>query len=153
LNLRARPERKPFGMTSDSVALASKMLALRAGRSPDAKALAAATRAAYDDVARIAASLIGPAGVDALTGRALHLAQREHPCLKQLPQPDPPGEPFARIVGCLQQQDAPVAAAAAGGLFATLIELLVTLIGKPLTTRLVRQAWPDVFAAGRIEEP
>ena len=56
-------------MTSESVALVSKMLALRAGTSPDADVLAAA-RTAFGDLARIAVSLIGPAGVDALAGRA-----------------------------------------------------------------------------------
>ena len=146
MNHARAPELKRFDMAPESVALASKMLALRAGKSPDADALAAATRAAYADVARIAISLIGPAGVDALAGRALNLAQREHSCLQQLPPPDQLNEPFARVVACLRQQDPAVAAAAAGTLFATLIELLVTFIGKPLTTRLLRQAWPDVFA-------
>jgi len=139
-------------MTPDSLALASKMLVVRAGPSPDGGALAAATRAGYGDVARIAVSLIGPAGVDALAGRALHLAQREHACLKQLPQPEQLNEPFARAAACLQRQDPAIAAAAAGALFATLIELLVTFIGKPLTTRLLRQAWPDVFVDARSEE-
>ena len=81
----------------------------------------------------------------------MHLAQREHPCLKQLPpQPD---EPFAQAVACLQQQDPAVAITAAGALFAILIDLLVTFIGKRLTTRLLLQAWPDVFVDARIEEP
>jgi hypothetical protein len=139
-------------MTPESMALVSKMLALRAGPSPDAAALAAATRAAYGDIARIAGSLIGPAGVDALAGRALHLAQREHGCLKQLPDPDQQNEPFARIAACLRQQDPTVASAAIAALFASLIELLVTFIGKSLTTRLLRQAWPDVFVHERSEE-
>ena len=139
-------------MTPESVALASKMLARRVGESPDADALAAATRAAYRDVAGVAVSLIGPAGVEALAGRALHLAQREHSCLKQLPPPDQSNEPFAQVVARLQQQDPAVATAAAGALFATLIELLVTFIGNPLTTRLLRQAWPDVFVDARSEE-
>jgi hypothetical protein len=152
LNHARTPEPKRFDMTPDSVALVSKMLAVRAGRSPDADALAAATQAAYGDVARVAVSLIGPAGVDALAGRALHLAQREHSCLKQLPQPDQLNEPFARVVTCLRQQDPVVASAAAGALFATLIELLVTFIGKPLTTRLLRQAWPDAFVDARSQE-
>ena len=141
-------------MSSESVALVSKMLALRAGKSPDADALAAAARTAFGDVERVAVSLIGPAGVDALAGRALHLAQREHPCLKPLPsQPDQPSEPFVQVVACLQQQDPAVATAAAGALFAILIDLLVTFIGKRLTTRLLLQAWPDVFVDARIEEP
>jgi hypothetical protein len=44
-----------------------------------------------------------------------------------------------------------VATEAAGALFAILIELLVTFIGKSLTTRLLRQAWPN-FVDARLEE-
>ena len=143
-------------MTSESLAwprLALKLLTLRAGESPDAKVLAAAVRAAYDDLAHVSVPLIGQAGVDALAGRALHLAQRQHACLKQIPEPDQLDEPFARVVACLQQQDLVVATEAAGALFAILIELLVTFIGKSLTTRLLRQAWPDAFVDARSEEP
>jgi len=67
-------------------------------------------------------------------------------------RPEQLSEPFARAAACLQQQDPAIATAAAGALFATLIELLVTFIGKPLTTRLLRQAWPDVFVDARSEE-
>jgi len=142
-------------MTADQVAwpgLASKLLALRAGNAPDAKALAAAARAGYEDLARVSVPLIGQAGMDALAGRALHLAQRQHSCLKRIPEPDQLDEPMARIVACLQQQDPSAATEAAGTLFTILIELLVTFIGKSLTTRLLRQAWPDVFVDARIEE-
>jgi hypothetical protein len=142
-------------MTAENVAwprLALKILSLRAGNAPDAKAIAAAARAAYDDLARVSVPLIGQAGVDALAGRALHLAQRQHSCLKQIPEPDQLDEPMARVVACLQQQGSVVATEAAAALFAILIELLVTFIGKPLTTLLLRQAWPDVFDDARIEE-
>ena len=129
------------------------MLAQRVDGARDAKTLAAAARSAYDDLARVSVPLIGRAGVDALAGRALHLTQREYPCLKQIPEPDQLDEPFARIVACLQQQEYAVATEAAGALLAMLIELLVTFIGKSLTTRLLRQGWPDVFVDIRIEEP
>jgi hypothetical protein len=132
--------------------LALNLLVLRAGNAPDAKALAAAARAAYDDLARVSAPLVGQAGVDALAGRALHLSQRQHSCLKQIPEPDQLDESMARVVACLQQQDPLVATEAAAALFAILIELLVTFIGKPLTTRLLRQAWPDVFVDALTQE-
>ena len=61
--------------------LALKVLAQHAGSAAGAEALAAAARRAYDDLARVSAPLIGQVGVDALTGRALHLAQREYPWL------------------------------------------------------------------------
>ena len=61
--------------------LALKVLAQHAGSAAGPGSLAAAARRAYDDLARVAAPLIGQVGVDALTGRALHLTQREYPWL------------------------------------------------------------------------
>jgi hypothetical protein len=126
--------------------LAIQLLAKRAAGKPDAKALAAAARTAYDDLARVSVPLIGKAGVDALAGRACHLAAREHPCLVEPPTSVPPSDPFARVVACLERQDPAVAANAAAAVFAMLAGLLVTFIGEPLTMQLLRQAWPDALS-------
>ncbi len=132
--------------------LALKVLALRAGRGAGAEALAAAARRAYDQLAQVVAPLIGQAGVDALTGRALHLTQRQYPWLV------PPGDPqqseglFARVIFRLERQDPAVATEAAGALFATFTGLLVTFIGEPLTARLLQKAWPDAFSEADKEE-
>jgi len=132
--------------------LALKVLALRAGPGAGAEALAAAARRAYDELAQVAAPLIGQAGVDALTGRALHLTQRQYPFLL------PPGDPqqseglFARVIFRLERQHPAVATEAAGVLFATFTGLLVTFIGEPITARLLRKAWPDAFSEADAEE-
>ena len=132
--------------------LALKVLALRAGPGAGAEALAAAARRAYDELAQVAAPLIGQAGVDALTGRALHLTQRQYPFLL------PPGDPqqseglFARVIFRLERQHPAVATEAAGVLFATFTGLLVTFIGEPITARLLRKAWPDAFSEADKEE-
>lgn len=118
----------------------------------DAEVIARVTRAVYDDLARASVTLIGQAGVDALAGRALHLAQREHPCLIPAPEPQPADEPFARVVACLRRQGPAAAAEAASAVLAILIGLLVTFIGEPLTARLLRQAWPDVSFGASTEE-
>ena len=68
--------------------LALKVLAQHAGSAAGAEALAAAAHRAYDDLARVSAPLIGQVGVDALTGRALHLAQREYPWLVHTREPE-----------------------------------------------------------------
>ena len=132
--------------------LALKALAQRAGAAPGAAALAAAAQRAYDDLARVAAPLIGQVGVDALTGRTLYLAQRKYPWLVHTREPEQWKGPFAQIVFCLERQDPAVATEAAGALFATLTGLLVTFIGEPLTARLLRKAWPDAFSDASIEE-
>ena len=132
--------------------LAQKALAQRAGSATGGHALAGAAQRAYDDLARVAAPLIGQVGVDALTGRTLYLAQRKYPWLVHTREPDQWEGPFAQIVFCLERQDPAVATEAAGAVFITLTTLLVTFIGEPLTARLLRQAWPDAFSDASIEE-
>ena len=132
--------------------LALKVLAQHAGSGAGAGALAAAAHRAYDDLARVSAPLIGQVGVDALTGRALHLAQREYPWLAQTREPEQAERPFTEVIACLERQDPAVAIEAAGAVFATLTGLLVTFIGEPLTTGLLRKAWPDAFSDASTEE-
>ena len=132
--------------------LALKALAQRAGSASGAGALAAAAQRAYDDLALVSAPLIGQVGVDALTGRTLYLAQRKYPWLVHIREPDHWTGPFAQIVFCLERQDPALATEAAGAVLTTFIGLLVAFIGEPLTTRLLRKAWPDAFSDASIEE-
>jgi len=139
--------------------LALNVLTQHAGPAPGAEALAAAAHRAYDDLARVAAPLIGQIGLEALMGRALHLAQRDHPWLvhtrdgtpgptERTPESPPPeqGEgAFAQVILSLERQDPAVATEAAAAVFATFTGLLVTFIGEPLTARLLRKAWPDAL--------
>jgi hypothetical protein len=133
--------------------LALKVLEQHAGPAADTEALAAATRRAYDDLARVSAPLIGQVGVDALTGRALHLVQREYPWLVRTREPEQGEGPFDQVVFCLERLDDPgVATEAAGAVFATLTGLLVTFIGEPLTAGLLRKAWPEAVSHASAKE-
>jgi hypothetical protein len=132
--------------------LALKVLAQHSGSAADAAALAAAARRAYDDLAQVSTPLIGQVGVDALTGRALHLAQREHSWLIDARDPAHASEPFAQVIVNLERQNPAVAAEGAAAVFATFAGLLVTFIGEPLTTGLLRKAWPRAFSDPRTEE-
>ena len=132
--------------------LALTVLAQHAGSGGDAEALAAAARRAYEDLARVSAPLICQVGVDALTGRALHLAGREYPWLVKTGEPEQAEAPFARVISSLQRQDPAVATEAAGAVFATFAGLLITFIGEPLTAGLLRQAWPAAFSDASTEE-
>jgi hypothetical protein len=133
--------------------LALNVLAHHAGPTASAEALSAAACRAYDDLARVSAQVIGQAGIDSLTGRALHLAQREYPWLVHRREPEQPEGPFAQVIVCLKRQDPAVAFEAAGAVFATLAGLLITFIGESLTSQLLRKAWPDAFSAGSAKEP
>jgi hypothetical protein len=132
--------------------LALKVLAQHAGSAAGAEALAAAARRAYDDLARVSAPLIGQVGVDALTGRAVHLARREYPWLVDTREPEQAEEAFPQVIVCLERQDPAVATEAVGAVFATFTELLVNLIGEPLTVGLLRKAWPAAFSDASTEE-
>jgi hypothetical protein len=132
--------------------LALNVLAQYAGPAASAEALSAAAKRAYDDLARVSAPLIGDVGVDALTGRAVHLAQRDYPWLVRTREPEQAEGPFAQVIVALERQDPAVAIEAAGAVFATFTGLLVTFIGEPLTARLLRKAWPDAFSTATIEE-
>jgi hypothetical protein len=132
--------------------LALKVLAHRARSRAGEEPLAAAARRAYDDLVQVSAPLIGQAGVDALTGRALHLVQREYPWLVLAREAAHADGSFAQVIVCLEGQDPAVATEAAGALFATFAGLLVTFIGEPLTARLLRKAWPEAFSAASTEE-
>lgn len=132
--------------------LALTLLTQRAGSTANAKTVAAAARRAYDDLARVSAPLIGQAGVDALTGRALHLTKRQYPWLAQAPDREDVDGPFIQVIVGLEQQDPAVATDAAGAVFATLIGLLVNFIGESLTVDLLRKAWPEAFSGSGTEE-
>ena len=121
--------------------IALKALAQREGSG----SVADAAQRAYDDLARAAAPLIGQVGIDALTGRALYLAQQTFPWLIPAREAGQWNGPIAQIVLSLEQQEPAAATEAAGALLAVLVELLVTFIGEPLTARLLQEAWPDAF--------
>jgi hypothetical protein len=132
--------------------LALKVLAHHTGQAASSDAIAAAASRAYDDLARASAQLLGQAGVDALTARALHLAQREYPWLVHRREPEQPEGSFSQVIVCLKGQKPAIASEAAGAVFASLTGLLVTFIGTSLTTQLLRKAWPDAFSAANAED-
>jgi hypothetical protein len=131
--------------------LALKVLEQHAGPAAGATALAAGARRAYDDLAHVSTPLIGQAGIDALTARAVHLAQQEYSWLVDRREPERTDEPFAQVIASLGRQDPAIATDGAAALFATFAGLLVTFIGEPLTTGLLRQAWPKAFSDTHTE--
>jgi len=125
--------------------LALHTLVQRAGVGAETLAVVDAAQRAYEDLARVSTPLIGKVAVDALTGRALYLAQQNYPWLAATRGGRAWSGPFAQVVFCLEQQAPAVAMEAAGAVLATLTELLVTFIGQPLTVRLLRDSWPEAF--------
>ena len=125
--------------------LAVQVLRHRAGPEADAATLGAAARFLYDELASVLTPLIGVAGVEALTARAVHVTQRDFPWLASTSEPGHTQPPFTQVIFSLEQQDPALVAEAAAAVLATFMGLLIALIGEPLTTRLMHQAWPDGF--------
>lgn len=123
-----------------------RVITRRTGSSNGASAVAAAARLTHDDLTSVLAPLISSAGVEALWGRAFHLAQREYPAGEPEGDNSTTDESFAQASLWLQRQAPSVAMDAAAAMFAAFAELLTTLIGEPLTTRYLEKAWPDGFS-------
>jgi hypothetical protein len=132
--------------------LALKVLAEHSGSAESAEALAAAARRAYDHLAHVSTPLIGQVGVDALTARALHLAQVEYSWLVDACESEQTNDPFAQVIVSLERQNPAIATEGAAAVFAIFAGLLVTFIGESLTTGLLRRAWPNAFADAHTEE-
>ncbi len=129
-----------------------RMLARDAGVDASAPAIAAATRRLSEHFARLLTPLLGDAGVAAILARALHLAQRHVPGRAQLRSPGPGNAPSIPEQQYLEQLEPAEALEAAVALLTAISALLVSFIGEGLTTRLLREAWPDDFADDRTEE-
>ena len=106
----------------------------RGGGTSDSDAAQQIMKRLYDELA----TLLGPAGFDALVARSLMLARRVHPTLAGVSVAsggtlvglgDPPGERVERAQGAL-------------AIVAHFIELLVVLVGADLTMVLMRDIWP-----------
>jgi hypothetical protein len=132
--------------------LVTRVLFGRAGPNSDAAALATAVRRACDELARVLAPVIGRLGIEALAERAVNLAQQEYVWLEKMPDSEHSEELFSSLTFFLKQQDPAVGADAAAAVLGTFAALLIKMIGAPLATQLIRQAWPDGFPDAATEE-
>ena len=141
-------------MTSDNTRrrVFRRMLVREAGTGADASAVAAATGRLCEHFAHHLRPLVGDAGVAAIYARSLHLAQRHVPGLVPVRASGQDDGPLTRAQHFLKHQESPVAAEAAVAVLATVGELLASFIGDSLTTRLLREAWPDDFAGDTAQE-
>jgi hypothetical protein len=112
-----------------------------AGGGSDAKAFAAATVSMWPQFSARLAPVIGTRGVESLFNRALHLTSTSFPFLAIAAHRGRGTAPLEAIGAQIGQQDAPVAAAASCEFLFTFTVLLATLIGDPLTDRLLGPVW------------
>jgi hypothetical protein len=129
-----------------------RMLAREAGTAADAPAVAAAARRLGEHFARRLTPLIGAAGVAAILARSVHLVRRSVPEVAPGRAFDQNEGPFPLLQRSLEQLQPAAATEAAVAVLATIGELLASFIGEGLTTRLLREEWPDDFAGDTTEE-
>jgi hypothetical protein len=96
--------------------------------------------------------IIGHRGVAALYNRSLKLTAAAYPWLAMghpglMAAPDP-----AALKGALMQHTAADAAAGGSALFQTFHELLASLVGVPLTERLLSCVWASLSGASAAQD-
>ena len=126
-------------------------LALRAGRLPDANTPAEAAAATWRLVTVQLAPVIGARGLDVLFSRALHQTSAAFPWLAVAVDGEGSASPLPRLMVCLAGQHTSTAAEASYTLLSTFTELLATLIGESLTTRLLAPVWLPPSLSSRQE--
>lgn len=106
----------------------------------DAGQIARESVAAWEAIHRAMAPVIGPRGSAALYHRTLHVGRATYPWLAA--PCDTPAEPgdFDPLQRALASQSPAQAAAAHDAMLLAFLDLLATLIGEPLTARLLQGA-------------
>lgn len=127
-------------------------LALHAGATPDVRAASGATLTVWRQMAAELAPVIGHRGVEALFERALHLAGRSFPWLEGQAEDGTAAEVL--LGSRLETRDPATALEAGGAVLVIFTELLATLIGSSLCSRLLASVWrPVATEAGQEKQP
>jgi hypothetical protein len=128
-----------------------RLLARQTGAEADPPAVAAAARRLFEDFAQHLTPLIGDAGVAAICGRSLQLAERRFPVLAPARASAQDGEPCTHVQHFLAHQDPVVATRAAVTVLVVACEVLASFIGETLTRLLLHETWPDEFDGNATE--
>ena len=127
-------------------------LSNRVGSDADATQIAAAVLAIWEEIDDALTPIVGPQGLVALYRRSVHLAAAQHPWLAGrdeglLTDTDP-----AVLKSVLAQRSSAEAAAGGSAFLNTFHELLASLIGPSLTTRLLRSVWEPPSSGTAAED-
>lgn len=117
-------------------------LASRVGQDATAAQIAAAVVAIWHEIDAALAPIVGQRGVAALYKRSLHLTGSAHPWIGGA-DGGVASIDLAKLESRLAQQPGAAAVAAGDAHFQTFHALLATLVGAPLTERLLRSVWAN----------
>lgn len=124
-----------------------RTLAYHAGDIADASAIAEATLIIWHQMASRLLPVVGARGVDVLLDRSLYLTGNVSPLLANSVDQGDRVAVLANIKTRLAGSQTNTAAEASYALFTTFSELLISLIGEPLTERLVGPVWSPPLPA------
>ena len=124
----------------------------RVAEDANSRQIADAIGALWADVEAALQPVIGRRGVAALLGRTLHLIAGRYPWLVSLRASGEDAD-LSQVTDLFAAQPAPLTLEAGSALFRTFHELLVTLIGSPLSERLLQTAWSNSSRAASAQDP
>ena len=96
---------------------------------------------AWEQLATQIISIVGEDGFNSLYARSLFLSQSKFPCLAPNPQAPQADHRFAGLGTNLEGQPPAQASEANSLLLVTFTDILASLIGEQLTTRILGLAW------------
>ena len=120
----------------------SEILSHHLPEGADVVAIAGVLARDFQAIQRILTPILGPRGVAALYHRSLHKARADHPWLAgPLENASPTLDLVALVTAIERQPHRADAVAAATALLRAFHDLLASLIGQPLTERLLDPVW------------
>lgn len=128
-------------------------LAHRVAEDADSSQISAAINALWTDIEAALHPIVGRRGVAALFKRTLHLAAARHPWLAPLKPGSDDGVDLGPLTALFTEQRPALASEAGSALFEIFRELLATLIGAPLSERLLQPAWSNSSSAAPAQDP
>ena len=127
----------------DTREVARRVLELEGAGGGDPEELARAADTVCAKLHGELVNLFGPTGVHALLGRALHLARRDFPFLREVVPVVDPGGCLRGLDDSLRGRETAEADASVVAFVGHLISLLVAFLGEELGVYPIRKIWPE----------
>jgi len=134
------------------VEVAQSIVEHESGWESDPAASAAAAEGACRRLSDDLVDMLGSGGLSALFTRALNLARREHPALAEVGVSGESAAIYTNLTRSLTRSTDEEASAAATGVLAHVIGLLVMLLGEELGLQPIRKLWPHTQSVREIDE-
>jgi hypothetical protein len=125
----------------------------RVAEDADSHQIAAAIQALWTDIEAALQPIVGRRGVAALFKRTLHLAAARHSWLAPLMPGSDDAIDLSALAALFAAQAPAQASEAGSALFEIFRELLATLIGAPLSERLLQTVWSNSSSAAPAQDP